>query len=194
MTDPRPLLHRALDQMGAVVDHSADLDAPSPCEGWDVRTLLDHVVAVHRRIARAPAGTALEADHVEHVADDDHARVLERLRTEITDAWADDAVLDRTTPVPWGREPGRQVALGFTQELVVHAWDLAVVDGRADTLDPALADAVLAPIRHVIPAEDREHMPFGEVVEVPDDADAYDRLVAWLGRDPDAVRSTMTGR
>lgn len=35
-----------------------------------------------------------------------------------------------------------------------------------------------------LPAAGREPLPFGSVVEVPDDAGPYDRLVGWVGRDP----------
>ena len=56
--DPRPLLARALDQVGALVaDTPPDaLDRPTPCDGWDVRTLVRHLVGVHRRVAHVGAG------------------------------------------------------------------------------------------------------------------------------------------
>lgn len=190
MTDPRPLLHRALDQMTVLVARPPGLDLPSPCEGWDVRTLLDHVVGVHHRILGVPSDTALQTDSVIETPDGEHAAVLADLRRSIDDAWADDTVLDREVSVPWGRVPVGQAALGFTQELTVHAWDLAVIDGRDGTLDPVLAEAVLEPIRRILPAEGRENVPgFGEVVEVGEDAGPYDRLVGWLGRDPGAIRT-----
>ena len=194
MSDPRPLLHRTLDQMGGVVDAVTDLDAPSPCDGWDVRTLINHVVAVHHKLLRVTQGTALEVAHIVEVKDGDHGGELTRLRADIAEAWSDDALLDREMAVPWGRVPGRGVVVGFTQELVVHAWDIAVVENRTDDLDPQLAETLLGPIREIIPAEGREHIPFGEVVEVPDDADPYDRLVGWLGRDPGELRAARQNR
>ena len=187
MNDPRPRLHRAIDQIAALVEDTTppQLDTPTPCDGWDVRTLLDHLVGVHRRIAGAPRGAALAVDSVaSDVADGEHARVLAGLRDEIAAGWADDAVLERETDVPWGRVPGRVVALGFTQELTVHAWDLAVVTGRAADLDPELAEGCVEAAKRLLPAEQRHHVStFGAVVEVAPDAGPYERLVGWLGRE-----------
>lgn len=79
---------------------------------------------------------------------------------------------------------GSSGALRYTQELVTHAWDLATALGRADELDPALAAPMAQAARRFIPRDGREDWPFGEVVDVADDAGPYERLVGWLGRDP----------
>lgn len=188
MNDPRPALFRALDQMAALVAtvQPDQLDRRTPCDDWDVHTLLDHVVGVYRRIVGAPSDTAMAPTSVAtDVEVGEHDRTLSELRREIAAGWADDAVLEREIDVPWGRVPGRVVALGFTQELTVHAWDLAVVIGGAESLDPDLAEGCLATARRILPAEERQYVPsFGPVVAVGDEAGPYERLVGWLGRDP----------
>ncbi|WP_261569480.1 hypothetical protein [Frankia gtarii] len=78
--------------------------------------------------------------------------------------------------------PGRVAAAAYTQELTTHAWDLAVATGRTALLDPELAVISLEIARQAVPVEGREQMPFGPVVEVPADADAYRRLAGHLGR------------
>ena len=71
------------------------------------------------------------------------------------------------------------------QELSTHAWDLSTAIGRADVLDPGLAELALVAARRFLPAQPRGGpIPFEPPVEVAADAPAYDRLVAWLGRDP----------
>jgi uncharacterized protein (TIGR03086 family) len=75
--------------------------------------------------------------------------------------------------------------MAYTQELTVHAWDLATALGRADLLDESLAMITEQAARQFVPAELRGGpVPFGPVVDVPPDAGPYARLAGWLGRDP----------
>jgi uncharacterized protein (TIGR03086 family) len=190
--DPRPLLTRALDQVGDLVTDTPReaLDAPTPCDGWDVRTLLAHLVGVHRRIAHVGRGGLFsEVPTAPTVTDGEHAAEIAAARADVDRAWGldggDDAVLDRELTVPWGTMAGRFVGFGYVQELAVHAWDLAAATGRTALLDDALAAAVEDTAHRVLPAEPRGgHVPFGPPVPVAPDADATTRLVAWLGRDP----------
>ena len=50
----------ALAHLGTVVDRvtAADLALPTPCAGWDVHALLDHVVGGNLLYARAASGEA----------------------------------------------------------------------------------------------------------------------------------------
>ena len=189
--DPRPLLTRALDQIGALVDTTAvdRLGDPTPCTGWDVRTLLGHLVAVHRRVAHvARGGDPFDIPRFAEVPDGRYAAALAAARADVDAVWGDEAVLDRVLTLPWGRMPGRHAGFGYVQEYTVHAWDLAAATGRTGDLDPGLAEAIEDTARRVVPAEGRgEHVPFGPVVAVGPDAGPYERLVGWLGRDPRAV-------
>lgn len=184
--DPRPALQRALDVADTVLATvtADDLDGPTPCAKFDVRTLRGHLLTVVRRIAVIFSGGRFdEVPHVTVVADDDFAR-----------DWADgrDAViallptvpLDRPVTAPFGTVPAGAAMGSYIGELLVHSWDLAAVTGRADLLDEELAAAVLEVARHRIPADGREHIPFGPVVDVPEDAPASDRLAGWMGHDP----------
>jgi uncharacterized protein (TIGR03086 family) len=192
--DPRPLLTRALDQVGGLVagTYPEALDRPTPCDDWDVRALLGHLVGVHRRIAHVGAGGHFsEVDAIVEVADDRVRPELAAARAGIDRVWgldgADGSVLDRELTVPWGTMAGRFVGFGYVQELTVHAWDLAAATGRTDVLDDELATAVEENAHRVLPAEPRGGpIPFGPPVDVPADAPPYERLVGWLGREPRA--------
>lgn len=198
--DPRPLLTRALDQIGALVAGTAPeaLDGPTPCAGWDVRTLLDHLVGVHRRIAHVGAGGHFaDVPSDPEVAPGTHVAEIAAARADVERVWLrDEAVLDRVLTVPWGTMPGRFVGFGYVQELTVHAWDLAAATERTGGLDDELAVAVEDTAHRVLPAEPRGgDIPFGPPVAVAADAAPYERLVGWLGRDPAGlpVRSRARG-
>lgn len=195
MDDPRPTLLRAADQIAGLVSPDTDLGAPTPCVGWSVDDLLAHLVTVHRRIAHVGRGG--HPFDLPHQTPQDGAEAyvaaLADGRLEVAAVWAPDvdaAVLDRELTVPWGVLPGRVAGWGYVRELAVHAWDLARALDVVDTLDPALADAVVDRVRSALPAEPRGgDIPFGPVVPVPDGAGPYARLVGWLGRDPGVTAS-----
>ena len=57
--------------------------------------------------------------------------------------------------VPWGQVPGRAAVWGYLREALVHGWDLAVATGQRPEADPGTAEAVLAQMQRVLPAEPR---------------------------------------
>ncbi|MBL0888653.1 TIGR03086 family metal-binding protein, partial [Myceligenerans indicum] len=182
---PRPALHLALDQAGRLLTttdrtHAAN---PTPCTDYDVARLIDHLQAVVRRI-----GTVADGGHFSEVPrewppTDNWTTTWDegRARTDQALAAAD---LDMSVAAPWGEATLRTAAAMYVSELATHAWDLAVATGRRDELDGAVAEIALPIARNGVPAERGEHVPFADVVPVPDDAPAYDRLAAWCGRDP----------
>jgi uncharacterized protein (TIGR03086 family) len=94
-------------------------------------------------------------------------------------------MLDRMVTLPWATLPGRVALDAYTHEFTVHSWDLACATGRLGELDPDLAVQALDAFPRFAPPETRGGQSgFGPVVAVPDDADVYTRLAAYLGRDP----------
>ena len=187
--DPRGPLFRAADQAVALVALATPdrLNDPTPCSEYDVRHLVGHLVAVLRRVGYVPGGGhAFDVPSIVlDLADDAWRPAAEANAADLRTAWADDAVLDRVLRLPWGEVPGRGAALAYVQELTTHAWDLATALDRQDVLDPALAELALAAAQRFVPAQPRGGpIPFEAPVEVAGDAPVYQRLVAWLGRDP----------
>lgn len=187
MTDPRPMLSRALDQTQAMIDTigAEDLDLPTPCPEYDVRTLLGHLMTVVARINLALTGQ--NPLSIPTVTPDvtDFAGVFKERRAAVDETLSDPAILTMTCTVPWGTIPGAAAVASYTGELTTHSWDLAKATGRVELLDDELAEYCLPLVQQFIPAEQRGGpIPFGPVVEVSADAPAYDRLVAWNGRQP----------
>lgn len=189
--DPRPALAHALDQAGRLV-HTVtldDLDRPTPCSDYTVRQLLGHLVAVERRIVHISHGgrpddtTRLATD----VADADWPGAWDLARVDLDAVMDEDGILDRTFAHPAGQFPARQAIFAYVSEVAVHTWDLSRAIASPIPLDDDLAAATLGSVTAFLPAEPRGGgIPFGPVVAVGAEAEAtaYDRLVAWMGRDP----------
>jgi uncharacterized protein (TIGR03086 family) len=189
--DTRALYARTLDQTATVIDavRPDQLDLPTPCPEWDVRTLLSHIVGVVRRTAiLGEGGDALSVSaFVEGVVADHGWPAAYRAATDRTlAAWADDAKLGKPVTVPWGVVPGAVALGGYVREILAHGWDLAMATGQPTELDPDLAEFALEISLRSLTPEMRadERVPFGAVVPADPSAGPYARLAAWLGRQP----------
>ena len=91
--------------------------------------------------------------------------------------------------MPWGEEyTGATLVDMYLAELAAHAWDLAWATGQLDKLDPSLALPALEGARAMIKPQYRNMVgpgvPFGAEVSPISDADDWERLAAFMGRDP----------
>lgn len=127
-SDPRPQLGAALDQIEGQIDTLArkDLDRPTPCTEYDVRTLLAHLVAVLRKLTAVhEGGDATQVpDPAEDVADDE-VGAFRRARTDLEGAWALDTDLGKGYSMAWGTMTGHELLDAYTHEFTVHSWDRA---------------------------------------------------------------------
>lgn len=198
--DPRPMLGRAIATAGSVIAavRPDQLSAPTPCSEMDVRTMIGHLVGVLGRIAALGQGEDPFAVTESLAPDDGWSDAWTASARQVTDAWRDDAVLERPMTLPWIQGSGAYVLASYFSELTVHTWDLAVSTGQQPDWDDAVVTAALE-ARDFLPAEDRlalfeeissamglaeAAIPFAEAITIPDAAPAIDRLVAWNGRDP----------
>ncbi len=69
-------------------------------------------------------------------------------------------------------------------EFLIHAWDYATAMGRPVNAPDSLADYVMGLAQNIITPQGRTTAGFDDPVDVPDDASALDRLVAYTGRRP----------
>lgn len=184
---PPPVLtpagaHRAAaDHFGALVDGVRDWDAPSPVAGWTARDVVDHLVtwlpALLAPTVTLPARPRAADDPV--AAWTHHVAAVQAL---LDDPASADLVLSNpdigAIPVP------DAVDRFYTNDVFLHAWDLARASGQEHGLDEARCAEVLAGME---PMEEtlRGSGQFGTRQPVADDAPPSDRLMAFLGRDPD---------
>lgn len=189
LQDPRPLFAQAVDQAERQIAavRPDELGNSTPCADYDVRALLGHMTSVLHKLARVGRGEDARdvADVLDGIADTDWASTFAHARGEVERVWADGAILDRMVTLPWATLPGRAAMDAYTHEFTAHSWDLAHATGRLGELDPDLAVRALDAFTTFAPPESRGGQgKFGPVVQVPDDADVYTRLAAYLGRRP----------
>ncbi|WP_371663120.1 TIGR03086 family metal-binding protein [Streptomyces sp. NBC_00280] len=187
--DPRPSLMQAIALAGETLSgiRPDQYDNPTPCPDYDVRAVANHFVSVLRRIAvLGTGGDFFSVPHfAEDVAEGEWDVAWEAGAREAAEAWADPASLERQIVLPWTSQSGAVMAASYTTEVTLHTWDLAQATGQQPKWDPEVLGGQLAVMREAMPAQPRGNpVPFGPVVEVPENAPEIDRLVGWYGRKP----------
>jgi uncharacterized protein (TIGR03086 family) len=202
-TDRRFLFAQAVVTSRATVEgvRPEQMELPTPCPEYDVRTLLGHMVIVFRRLAALGNGTDPMdmPPHLEGVADDEWPAVFLQAAHDVQAAWTDSAKLEELMTLPWATAPGAAMVAMYTSELTVHTWDLAVATRQQPAWHGPTVDAALATALVALPAGDREahfeamaadmpeiagRPPFRNPVDAGSTASVLDQLVGWYGRQP----------
>jgi len=156
-------------------------DNPAPCEGWLARDVVRHLCEWVPSFFQSSTGIDLpKATNV----DTDPAAAWATL-TEAIQALLDDPdVASREFDMPMGRmSVENAVDMIVTNDVFLHAWDLARATGQDETLD---AEEVHRMFEGMEPMDDllRQSGHYGPRVEVADDADEQTKLIAFIGRRP----------
>jgi uncharacterized protein (TIGR03083 family) len=211
MTGPAPgfgLLARAVSYALASATYATPdlLPRATPCTGWDLATLLDHLSdslavlhdAVGDRCVRpGPAvgrgaeaavrdGTRRDAGH--------HSEPGAEPRPDLVTAvrWRAGRLLAACAHAGTGEHAvaiaDRQLTTGVVAvtgaiEVSVHGWDISAACGHRNPIPPLLAAEMLVFAPLLIPADAREGL-FGDPVWLPGPGCPSDELVAFLGRQP----------
>jgi uncharacterized protein (TIGR03086 family) len=175
----------------SAVSHE-QLGHPTPCPKYDVAALIDHLVEAGNRVAGLGRGqTPPPGDESPHVELAGAPAQLRRAAQEAAAAWDGESALSSTFTMPWGEAyTGATLVDMYLAELATHAWDLAKATRALDKLDGSLALPALDGARAMIKPHYRDMVdsgtPFGVEVPVPPNADNWERLAAFMGRDPRA--------
>lgn len=160
---------------GKVAGAASPLDAPTNCDGWDVRTLLNHMLQTHRYFVGAARGedVAPPGGEPPDIVSSDPAEDFAGARAETLGTFGEPGVIEKTGPA---------LAIAFSDQLL-HGWDLACSTGQEATMPDGLPAAAYALIHGRFTDEQRQGV-FKPEVAVPAGASAQDRLLAYTGRDP----------
>ncbi len=172
----------SVDAVEAAAD--ASLSTETPCAGWDLRALLEHMGTQNRGFAEAARGANDPAIWTVHPSPDPVGDYV-RSAHDIVEAFATCAAGTVLLPeIPPGEFPAA-TALGFHLiDSVVHAWDVARSVGREIELDADLGPTALR-IAEAVPTGKARGPAFGPALEVSDSAATLDRILRILGRSPE---------
>jgi uncharacterized protein (TIGR03086 family) len=188
-------LSRALELLESAVSYSLAVVAPetqqllrrpTPCEGWDLETLLGHfsdsIGVLHEAISSEGAdAVAPPAGYARPWLDP-----VERLRARaagLLGACAAAGPADRRVAIGDRQLTASLVAVTGAIEITVHGWDISVACGIRRPVPPGLA-AVLAPIAPLLVTAASRPRLFADPVPLSGPACPGDQLVAFLGRQP----------
>lgn len=141
-----PTMYRqASDRFGTLVHTVADSqwNDPTPCAGWDVRALVNHVVGENRWAIPlfagrtvADVGDRLDGD----LLGDDPAKAWDGSAAEALKTVDRPGAMTSTVHLSFGDFSGEEYTNQLFADLLIHAWDLARAIGADEHLDPNLVE------------------------------------------------------
>ncbi len=152
-----------------------DLDAQTPCDDWDVRTLLNHMLQTQRYFAGAARGenVAPPSSEPPAILSDDPRVDFKQAQTDVLEAFGRPGVIEQTGPT---------LGIAFSDQLL-HGWDLAHATHQDETMPEDLARDAYETIHGRFTEEQRTGV-FKPEILVAKDASPQQKLLAYTGRTP----------
>lgn len=177
----------AVEPVLAVVDavKADQLELPTPCSGYDVRGLINHLAGTMAWLERVGRRLPPEAGdpfggNTDVTASDWQALLATRIRAMVA-AWAEPSAWEGS--IEDMQLPATMIGEMALTELLVHGWDLAVATGQQVDYGDDIGHEL-----HRIVAETaglgRQMGAYGAEVAVSSTAPAFDRTLGLTGRDP----------
>ena len=176
MDDLLLLYRRASEWTGEKVAGAVNnLDARTPCDDWDVRALLNHMLDTQRYFAGSARGEDVSPPSANPPAliSDDPRDDFEQARQDVLGVFAVPGVIEKTGP---------SLGIAFSDQLL-HGWDLARATNQDTTMPDGAAEAAYNMIHGRFTDEQRNGV-FKPAIDVPDDASPQEKLLAYTGRSP----------
>jgi uncharacterized protein (TIGR03086 family) len=174
------------DTRAVVANVKADqLTDSTPCQSWDVRALLNHMIGGAYYFATSVnEGKAPPFGDTDLTGGDFVATYDEGIRQAVA-AFGAPGAQERMVEMPFGTLPV-SVFMGIaTTDIFQHGWDLARATGQSSDLDPEFAAQLLAGAKAFIQPAFRGAdtvAPFGAEQAAPATGTSADELAAFLGR------------
>ena len=179
-----PLAEAFATARGVLVELDEEhLGRPTPCQSFDVHSLVNHMVGAPRVAAGRVTGVT-HATELDFAAGDFVAAHDESARL-VLEAFSAPGALEKPVEIPVGSTTAGVLLFFVTSDQLVHSWDLARAIGSSTDLAPGLAAQLLDEAARTVTEAmrgDDGQAPFGPEQTAPSGASAADRLAAFLGR------------
>jgi uncharacterized protein (TIGR03086 family) len=187
-----PLLDRHAEALALFTERvhavrAEQWDAPTPCTGWSVRDLVNHVTAeqlwvpplVGEGRSAADVGDSYDGD----VLGGHPAVTWDRAASAAKAAFREPGALERGVGLSYGETTVAAYCAQMTADMIVHAWDLSRAIGADDALPEPLVGFAAGEVAPYA-AELAGSGMFAPAVEPPEGADPQTKLLCLLGRRP----------
>jgi uncharacterized protein (TIGR03086 family) len=161
------------------------LPLPTPCAGWDLRTLLLHIGDSMDALSEGLCTGFVHPDAAAASRPAERGPVdgLSQRAATLLCACAAAGSAERGVVIGDRELTTSLITMAGAVEIAVHGWDVSVTCGGPGTVPPSLA-ADLLPIAALLAPRGTRAGLFADPVPVTDLACPGDRLVAFLGRRP----------
>ncbi len=151
------------------------LDAATPCDKWNVRTLMNHMLETQQYFVTSARGkdASPPSQNPPELLGDNPVTDFQHARAETLSTFGAKGVIEKTGP---------SIGIAFS-DMLLHGWDLARATGQDTTMPKGLAEAAYQNIHGKFTEEQRKGI-FEPEVKVAADSSAQDKLLAYTGRIP----------
>ena len=176
-------LGQAFDHANSVVGNVSkdQLDAPTPCAQWDLRTLLAHMTGVVANMGNGASGAEL-ISIPEYELEPDFVGQFRGETARTLGAWKARG-LDGEINIGRGSRPAPVMLTINVLDTTMHSWDVARASDQNAELPPALATNVLGLCQGFITDDLRQSAGFEPAIATKS-TNPTDQLAAFLGRRP----------
>ncbi len=165
-----------------------DLDSPTPCTDFDLRTLLTHFAGTTTAFVHAGSSRSLDPDDPwgsNVKLSQEWPSQLEGNLSQIATGWSRAEALDGS--IDGSQMPARALGEMLLIEVILHGWDVARASGQQVEISDALGAEVLRCVSATAD-QGREFHAYGPEVTVAEDASDLDKALGLAGRDPNWTR------
>ena len=176
-------LDQIIPMLGAIVAaiEPAQLSLSTPCAGFDVAGVLEHMIGGASMFAPAFRGESADVAAGD-TADGSPQDRFRRAMVDLADAVHAPGAQERTIGAPFGEVPGAVFARYIAFDGLIHGWDLSSATGQPYRPPDTVLREIDTFARDFLKPQLRDGDTFAEATEAPHGSTVLQRLVAFTGR------------
>ncbi len=179
MHDFFPATAAAARVVALVTDEQLDL--PSPCEAWPVRSLLEHMAGFTAAFAAIARGQEVTGDPPASGLPEGWRELLADAFADLSNAWGKPEAWEGNDEAGGQAMPRAALGVVALDEVVLHGWDLATAIGAPFAV---ASDDVQVCLPFAEQFSGMAGGPFGAPLPGAQEAEGLNRLLRLTGRDP----------